>query len=153
MRKWVGWAASLVVAAGLVAVGTAASAATVRPAACTSTGTVEITSLAFNPPAVSPGGSSTATLKAQNCTGQTINASATWIAQFQGAGGGVPAGCPVIDPIARPLTFAPHGTATQSTGYLVFSGCTATSLHLTVRISAGGSVLATGTANLTIIQT
>jgi hypothetical protein len=101
---------------------------------------------------VAPGGSSTATLKAQNCTGQTISATATWIAQFQGSGGGLPAGCPVIDPIARPATFAPHGTVTQSTGYLVPSGCTATSLHLTVRISAGGSVLATGTANLTIIQ-
>jgi hypothetical protein len=149
MRKWVGWTASLLVAAGLVAVGSAtASAAPARPAACT--GTVEITSLAFNPPAVSPGGSSTATLKAQNCTGQTVNASATWTAQFRGAGGGVPAGCPAIDALSRAATFAPHGTVTQSTRYLVPAGCTATSLHLTVRISAGGTVLATGTATLTI---
>lgn len=151
MRRWVGWTASLVLAAGLVAIGgSAASAAPVRPATCS--GTVEITSLAFSPSAVPPGGSSTATLKAQNCTGQTISASATWIAQFQGAGGGLPAGCPVIDPLARPLTFDPHGTVTQSTGYLVPSACQATSLHLTVRISAAGVVLATGSANLTIIQ-
>ena len=128
------------------AVGGAGPATAAGPAACT--GTVQITGFTFTPATGSPGQTATATLTAQNCTNQPVSATATWSGRFVGAGGGVPAGCPVIDPLARPADFAAGGTITQSTGYLVFSGCTATDLQVTVRITAGGVLLAQQTADL-----
>jgi len=124
-----------------------ATAAGPAPAACT--GTVQITSLAIAPLVVAPGQLATATLTAQNCTDQPVTASATWVGRFVGATL-PPPGCPVIDPIARPADFAAGGTITQSTGYLVFAGCTATDLQVTVRITAGGVLLAQQTADVPI---
>lgn len=156
MHRWVRWAASFVVTAGLVGLGgataTAATPATsARPMACVTAGKVKITSLAFVPSAVVPGQSSTATLHARNCTAQTLQTTTDWSAQLTGSGGGVPAGCPVIDPVSRPATFPPNGTISIAAAYLVPSGCTATALHLTVKVvGSGGVVLATGSATLTI---
>src|SRR5690242_20312596 len=154
MRRWKSLAAIPIVAAGLlVGPGQAGAAAPVRPAACSGTTIVQITSLTFAPPAVAPGGSSTATLKAQNCTQQALSTSVTWTAKFASSTGtGLPAGCPVIDPLSRPGNFPAGGTLTQSTGYLVPAACTATALKLTVRIVAAGTTLATGNASLLIIQ-
>ena len=154
MRQWVVRAAITFAATGLlVGAGQAAAAAPVRPAACGGTTVVQITSLAFAPPAVAPGGSSTATLKAQNCTQQPLSTSVVWTGRFTTSTGiGFPAGCPVIDPLSRPGNFPAGGTITQSTGYLVPASCTAADLLLTVRITSGGTTLATGNASLAIIQ-
>jgi len=154
MRQWVVRAAITFAAAGLlVGAGQVAAAAPVRPAACGGTTIVQITSLAFAPPAVAPGGSSTATLKARNCSQQALSTSVIWTAKFANSTGtGVPAGCPIIDPLSRPGNFPPGGTITQSTGYLVPASCTATALKLTVRIVSAGTTLATGNASLVIIQ-
>lgn len=154
MRRWVGWAAALAVAGGLVVAGGAsASAATpataAGPALCT--GTVQINSLTFVPSTVAPGQSSTATLKARNCTAQTLQTTTYWYGRFVGPTPGIPAGCPAVDPLPRPLTFTPHGSASLSTSYLTFASCTATSFQLNVRIvGPGGALLATRDATLTI---
>ncbi len=156
MRRWLGLAASLVVAAGvLLADGAGASAATPAaasgPAGCS--GTVQITSLAFVPSTVAPGQSSTATLSARNCTAQTVQANSYWYGTWTGSTPGIPAGCPVIDPLPRGLTFAPHASVTVATTYLVFPSCTANALQLTVKIvGSGGVTLASRTATLAIRQ-
>lgn len=150
MRRALSWAAVLVVATALIITGaSAASAVTIRPAACT--GTIRITSPAFSPSAVTPGQSSTATLHARNCTAQTQQTTTTLFGQFIGSGVGIPAGCAAVDPFPRPATFTPYGTVTLSTTYLVFSSCTASSLRITVQITGtGGALLATANASLTI---
>jgi hypothetical protein len=154
MRRWVGWAASLALAAGLVTAGATSASAAVpaassRPATCT--GTIQITSFVFVPPAVPAGGSSTATLNARNCTGQTQQTGTTWLGRYIGSTTGIPPGCPVIDPLPRPATFPPHGSISLSTTYLTFASCTASALQVTVRITgSAGTLLATATATLII---
>ena len=152
MRRWIGLAASLVVAAGLVAVGgTSASAATPAAQPATCSGTIHITSFAFQPSTVAPGQSSAATLATRNCTAQTVQANSYWFGTWVGSTTGIPAGCPVIDPLPRAVTFAPYARTTLSTSYLVFPSCTATALQVTVRIvGSGGATLASRTATLTI---
>jgi len=129
----------------------AASSATRRPIACT---TLAITSLHFRPRAVAPGGSATARLRARNCTTQAQSATLTWLGRFSDAGGGIPAGCPVIDPLAQPAEFAPRGRLRARLGFTVPAACTATSLQETARLSgAGGVVFAERTATLGITPT
>ena len=136
-----------VAAAGEVGV---ASSAARRPMACT---TVAITSLHFHPRAVAPGGSATVRLRARNCTTQAQSATLTWLGRFSDAGGGIPAGCPVIDPLAQPAQFAPRGRIRVHLGFTVPAACTATSLQETARLSgAGGVVFAEQTATLGISQ-
>jgi hypothetical protein len=151
-RSWLRPLAVALLAAGLAgAPGWAAAASAAGPACA---GVISITRLAFNPPAVSPGQLATANLTARNCTGQTQSASVLWLEQFTGPGGGIPAGCPVIDPLPpKQVTFAPFGSYSASSTTLVPPSCTATQLLATVRISgSGGVVLAQRTASLTIIQ-
>ncbi len=131
----------------------AAAAATAPASADVCTGVVQITDLAFDPPTSAAGHSSTATMTAQNCTTQPVPATTTWLGRFVGAAG-VPAGCPVLDPIGRPTSFPAAGRITQSTTYLVLGSCTASALQLTVRITgAGGAVLAERTATLPLRPT
>jgi hypothetical protein len=138
-------------AGGAVTAGSAL-AAPVAPAACT--GTVRITSLGFDPPAVVPGQSSTATLKAKNCTRRPVAARVQWQGRFIGTSTGVPAGCPVVNPLLLPLNFPPAGRASSSVGYLVLGGCTAHALQITVQLTgADGTLLATQTASLAIAAT
>src|SRR2546430_9295542 len=85
----------------------AASSAARRRIACT---TLAITSLRFRPRAVAPGGSATGRLRARNCTTQAQSATLTWLGRFSDAGGGIPAGSPVIDPLSQPAEFAPRGS-------------------------------------------
>lgn len=147
MRRILAVATTLAVAAGTLVLGiTAATAAT----AATCTGTVQIDSFAFNPPAVSPGQSSTATVVAENCTGQPIQAFATWMGRYTGSGTGIPAGCPVIDPIQLNLALPANGQASSSLTYSTFAMCGATGLQSTVTITSGGTTLASQTATLTI---
>ncbi len=145
MRRIVAVAASLAVAvaAGVLVLGTLTATA----AACA--GTVQINSLAFNPPVISAGQSSTATLVAQNCTSQPIQAFVTWAARYTGPGTGIPPGCPVIDPLQLNLALPAGGQGTSSMGYQTFASCTATGFQATATISAGGSTLASQSATLT----
>jgi hypothetical protein len=113
----------LTVAAGIattVAVaisGAGASAAeppvSVGPVACA--GTVQITSLAFAPSTVSRGQSSEATLQARNCTRQTQTTTTYWYGRFLGSSPGTPAGCPALDTLPRPATFAPRDSISLAT--------------------------------------
>jgi hypothetical protein len=141
-------AAAALTAAGVQAAAAAPGAAT-PPTGCT--GVVRIDALALDPAHVPAGGSATATLVATNCTGQTQNVSETWAASWVSAGTtGIPAGCPVIDPLSRQASFAPYARAAASTGYLVFAGCTADALRLTVTLSRSGVVIARAGATLGI---
>lgn len=146
-------AAAVATAAAVSAGGPAAAAAPPTTGApCASAATViRIDGLAFDPPSVPAGGTSTATLTATNCTGLDRTVSETWAGRFlSGSSTGYPAGCPAIDPLPRSVTFAPHEQVATSTGYLVFPGCTADRLRLTVTVSQGGVPLASRTADLLI---
>jgi len=138
----------------LTATGGAAMAATpaagiASPSTCH--GVISINSFVFIPPHVLAGQSSAATLSATNCTSATQKVTETWFGRFEGPTPGIPAGCPAIDPFPRPVTFAPHASLTTATSYLVFSGCTATDLAVTVVItSSTGATLAQQTAVLQI---
>ena len=146
-------AAMVLVPAGLAAgpagLAAASSPAGHAPASCS--GVIQITQLAFTPRAVTPGGTSTASLAARNCTGTGQQTTAIWFGTFGSGGGGIPPGCPAIDPLPEPTAFAPHGHLRSTVGYLVPVGCTASQLQVTVEFEQGGMVLAARTADLTII--
>ncbi len=125
-----------------------ASAATAPPAC---KGVIVIDGLRWVPATVHPGASSTAVLTARNCTKQTRNVTLTWLGRFAGSGSGIPAGCPAIDPLAKQVTFAPLATVHQKLSFMIFPGCTATSLVETARLTAAsGKVLASRSATLHI---
>jgi len=139
--------------AALALAGAGAAPAMAAPAAAAAcSGTIDITSLTFDPPAATPGQTVTATIAAQNCTDQPQSASVLVVARFVGSSPGIPAGCPAIDPLPpQTASFAPNGGYTASQGYLIFSGCTATALEVTARFTgAAGALLATRTADLPI---
>jgi hypothetical protein len=142
--------------AGIAAAAQASIAAPSVPASHASTwcsGVIQITRLTFTPPAVTPGQIATANVVARNCTGTSQQTSVFWLERFTGPGGGIPPGCPAIDPLPpRPVTFAPHGQVQSASGTLVPPGCTATQLQATVEFLQGATVLAQRTAYLTIIQ-
>ncbi|HEY3868213.1 MAG TPA: hypothetical protein VGM10_07670 [Actinocrinis sp.] len=123
--------------------------------ACVTATPIELNGFAFAPPEVTPGESSTADLITTNCTNTTLATTEIWTGQWLPAvsSGGLPAGCPVIDPLARSVTYAPGQELAENTTYLVPVGCQAAELAVTVRIStsAGASVL-TATAYLKIDQ-
>ena len=136
----------VVIAVALVGVSPSAAASAATPSCV-----VKISAMGFRPRHVAPGGTSVVRVKAWNCTKQAQTATLTWIGQFVGPGPGLPAGCPVIDPVAQPITVAPRAQFTSSLGFTVFSACTATSLSATARLTdSTGSVLAAKTATLII---
>jgi hypothetical protein len=153
-------AAMVLVPAGLAAAPAGVAAASVSaaraPASHASTrcsGVIQITYLAYTPPAVTPGQIATANAVARNCTGTSQQASVFWLERFIGPGSGIPPGCPAIDPLPpRPVTFAPYGQVRSASGTLVPPGCTATQLQATVEFLQGATVVAQRTAHLTIIQ-
>ena len=143
----------LVAVAALCAAGAITVAGPAAPAtAATCDGTIQITSLTFDPAEAAPGQTATATVSAQNCTDLPQQASLMFVARFVGPSAGIPAGCPAIDPLP-PLqaSFPAGGAYTTGQGYLVLPGCTATALEVTARFTdAAGAVLATQTADLPI---
>lgn len=113
-------------------------------------GTISITRIQFAPPSVARGGSSAVHVAARNCTGQSQSVELTWLGQF---GGKHLSGCPAIDPLARPATFASHGTFKSSLRYDLPSSCTASRLDATARFSgSGGTQLAEESADLSITK-
>jgi hypothetical protein len=104
---------------------------------------IVITALAFNPPTITRGQSSVVHVIARNCTRRPLTTELTWVGHFVGSGGGIPAGCPAIDPLAVPAAFKPLGSLGAHLGYLVFSGCAATGLVVTARFTGpAGALLA-----------
>ncbi|HEY0534218.1 MAG TPA: cellulose binding domain-containing protein [Actinoplanes sp.] len=149
MRKLLTAVTALWLAFPTVVTSTAAQAAV-----ATCTGSVQISSLTFNPAQGIPGQTTTATVIAQNCTNQPQQASVLLTGRFIGPLAGIPAGCPSIDPLPpQQVAIPPAGTYATGLGYLIFSGCTATSLQVTARFTnAAGAVLATQSATLPITQ-
>jgi hypothetical protein len=152
-RKALLAALMIIVGSGLTVTAVSGTAAA-SPSACPVSAVIWIASFAFNPSAVTPGHSSTATLTAVNCTDQSQQTSETWIGQWGGPiTGAPPAGCPIIDPVALPVTFPPNSTVITPMTYSVPLSCTATQLTVTVDIDgSNGALLAHGTAVLQIIQ-
>jgi len=144
-------AIAAMVPSGAVLAAGAANAATTP--ACS--GVIAIEHFAFYPPSVPVGQVSTLNLVARNCTNQTLQGETTWYGSFTWPGGGLPPGCPVIDPVALPYSMAPGSLYTTSVGYEdPIAGCEATGLQVTVKFSAEGytGVVAQATATLNIIQ-
>ena len=142
--------AAMMPSGAMLATGKANAATT---AACS--GVIDIGYFAFSPPSVPVGEPSTLNLVAQNCTSQTLQGESIWSGRFTWPGGGLPPGCPVIDPIAQPYSMAPGVLYTTSRAYEdPIAGCEATGLQVTVEFSAEGysGVVAQATATLTIIQ-
>jgi hypothetical protein len=139
---------------GLLASGPAAAAVHPATGCTTSAATpVEIDGFAFTPSEVGVGGSSTADLITTNCTDTTLATTEEWSAQWLPLTptGPVPAGCPVLDPLIRPVTYAPGQELAENTTYLVPAGCDAGELAVTVHISlAAGTAPETATAYLVI---
>jgi len=153
IRKAALLASAIAIASGLMAATTGGATAAVPDTSCATSTVIEIQSFAFSPPSVPPGGSSTATLTALNCTAQTQQTSEIWSGRFTGPGVGIPPGCPAIDPLAMPVSFPPNGTVSTHITYLVPPSCTASQLVVTVTIDGrSGVVLARGTAVLMIVQ-
>lgn len=142
--------AALSLAAALVP--GAASAATAAPAC---SGVISIGQFAFSPPSVPAGQTSTLSLTAQNCTGQTVQGQIIWFGRYTWAGQGIPPGCPAIDPLAQPYTIAPQGSYTNdSQRGDTIPGCQATGLQVTAQFTVNGvsGTAAQATASLVITQ-
>jgi hypothetical protein len=124
------------------------------PQACTTTVPLQINGFAFAPSQVTPGESATADLISTNCAAVSLATDEEWLGQWISASGtGFPAGCPVIDPFTRSVTYEPGQQLAVNTTYLVPTGCTADELAVTVRIySTSGAEIATATADLRIAQ-
>lgn len=156
-RRTLGAAAALLTASASLAVaaGTASAAASgggASPAPCTTASPIAIDGFAFSPAIVARGQSSTATLAAHNCTALTQVVSETWYGKYIGSGTGIPAGCPVIDPFVRSVTFAPFASVSTGTRYSTFASCTASALQITVKLAnSSGVALGQATATLTIV--
>ncbi|SEO31824.1 hypothetical protein [Actinacidiphila rubida] len=125
--------------------------ATGTPPACS--GGAGLTGLSFDPAQIAPGQTSTATATAVNCTQTTQQGSETWQASWTSAAGtGLPAGCPVLDPLVRQVALAPGAVVLTSTGYLVLPGCTASGLHLTVTLRLTSGQVSVRAADLAILS-
>jgi hypothetical protein len=104
---------------------------------------VAITDFSFHPDVVPPGAPTTLNLAARNCTGTTLK---TTLTQY----GHEPPGCPVIDPIAMPVVFAPHGIFARSTS-LIAPRCMGVEEMTATFTDAQGHLLAKATARLTVL--
>jgi hypothetical protein len=115
-------------------------------------GALQITHLAFGSATVARGQSATAQLRARNCTAQTVTTTLVWSGRYLGSSiGAIPPGCPVIDPIAKQVTFAPYGQDTDNLSYLILPACTATALQTTTTFDGpNGTVLAQANAQVAI---
>ena len=132
--------------------GPAAAAAHVGAApAASCTGTIQIDSFAFSSPVVTAGQPASAKLIATNCTAQPVSATVIAYGRFFGPSGStLPAGCPVVDPIALPANFAAGGQYTNNFGTSTFTSCTATSYQEIVNFTVNGATVATATATVAI---
>jgi hypothetical protein len=111
-------------------------------------GKIDITRLAFSPASARPGRSSTVHLAARSCLDVTQNTVLTLVGRFTGKHA---QGCPIIDPLARPMAFPPHGVITSKTGYDLPASCTATGLRVTARFAGStGQRLVAKSASLAI---
>jgi hypothetical protein len=143
---------------GPAASGPAAAAARsdTRAAApdCATTTAIELDGFAFAPSEVTPGNSATADLITTNCTAGTLATEEEWTGQWLSpTGTGLSAGCPVIDPLVRDVTYAAGRELAENTTYQVPAGCQAAELAVTVRISTStGTDVLTATADLRIEQ-
>jgi hypothetical protein len=117
---------------------------------------VVVDGFAFDPAAIPPGTSSTADLISTNCTAGTLATQEQWTGQWISATGtGIPAGCPVIDPLPADVTYQPNQELAENTIYNVPAGCEAVELAVTVKISiptGSAASIVTATAYLKIDQ-
>ena len=139
------------------AAGSAGPASVARPAVvCPDASPIVVDGFAFDPADVKPGGSSTADLITTNCSAGTVGTQEEWTGQWLSTTGtGPAAGCPVIDPMVRDVSYAAGQEIAENTVYTVPSTCTAGELAVTVQISIpSGSVtsVVTATAYLRIDQ-
>jgi hypothetical protein len=112
---------------------------------------MQILSYQFDPATVAPGQSSVVTVVAENCGTTPLSTLMTWTTQMSWPIGGIPPGCPILDPVLRPVTIPAVGKVSQGVGYAIPANCLGTLLRVTVRIAlTDGTTLASRTAELTI---
>lgn len=145
-------AARIVTLFALIA-GVAVAVAGPAQASCAGTGSAEIVSLTFDPPAIAAGDSVQATVTAQNCTATALTAQVQWYGRFTGPGGGIPAGCIAMDPLIVPLTLPAGGTGSTALTFRTFASCSATGLEVNVQLRTGSGTADTRTATVPIRAT
>jgi hypothetical protein len=144
---------ALAAAAVVTAGGTAAAdtpAADTPAAGCSSA--VRVDGFAFDPPAVAPGGTSTATLSATNCTGSDLVLSELWSYHY------VPDPWGPATPVCATITLAraePIGAYGHLDSAMPFSAnpspCASHVLEATVSLSVGSLRLGTYAADLQVV--
>lgn len=148
-----GAAVALTLAAGPSADAAAAPAA--APAACATSFPIVLDGFAFSPGTVAPGGSATADLITTNCAAVGFDTTEMWTGQWLplSSSGGVPTGCPIIDPLVRAVDYGAGEEVAENTTYTVPTGCRAAHLQVTVRVyGSNGALGLTATAVLDIVQ-
>lgn len=154
MRKILGLTVVITGAAALAVVAGGPAIAAPQPSSvrCVEPTQITIRSLTFDPAVTSPGQTVTATVVARNCTSQTVRASLRWTLRFVGDTPGVPAGCPVVDPLPVTVGFPPERSVSSSIDALVLPSCTARTLEVTARYTdSGGALLDERTRRVLIV--
>jgi Cellulose binding domain len=121
----------------------------------TCTGTIQVSSFAFQPSTVTAGANGTATLVLRNCTSAAVSVQLLWYPHYTAPGvNGVPPGCTAYDPLVQQVNLPANGSATQSMTFSTYaatlSQCAADGLDVSVNLSVGGTAVGTATAHLTI---
>jgi hypothetical protein len=142
--------ASTALAAAAVVTAGGTAAADTPPAGCSSV--VRVDGFAFDPPAVAPGGTSTATLAATNCTGSDLVLSELWSYHY------VPDPWGPALPVCATITLAraePIGAYGHLDSAMPFSAnpspCASHVLEATVSLSVGSLRLGTYAADLQVV--
>jgi hypothetical protein len=142
--------ASTALAAAAVVTAGGTAAADTPPAGCSSA--VRVDGFAFDPPAVAPGGTSTATLAATNCTGSDLVLSELWSYHY------VPDPWGPALPVCATITLAraePIGAYGHLDSAMPFSAnpspCASHVLEATVSLSVGSLRLGTYAADLQVV--
>jgi len=126
--------------------GAGAGAGAIPASACTHA--VVVSTFAFGPGTVRPGGKSTARLAGMNCTKHAQTVTLTWQGRYSA---GAADGCPIIDPLVQAVSVPARTALAAHLTYAVPEACTAKLLTVTVRVvDKSGATLANKSAELHI---
>ena len=105
------------------------AAAAPTPASCA----VKITTFRFDPAVAAEGSATTLETSLRNCTGHVRHVSAMQYGQE-------PPGCPVLDPISRPVDLQPHQRVSWTSDWTAPSCAGRMTLYLRVNGSGGATL-------------
>jgi hypothetical protein len=122
-------AAAVAVVAVAASFQTAAAASSPTPPSCV----VKITTFRFVPSTAPEGAATTLETSLRNCTGQARHVSAMQYGQE-------PPGCPVLDPISRPVDLQPHQRVSSTSDWTAPACAGRMTMYLRVNGSGGATL-------------